>query len=406
MFRRSRNYDKRIITFTLCLIIIAVLIFGCTVFLTFMKKNKRSEKLSSETTVMEEKGDLASSNNSGTEAETASKMDSETETESISEMDSETETETVSKMDSETEAESVSEMDSETEAETVSEMNSETETETAGETNSQEKLENAYSAAIGLYVVIDQNQTELMEIAGDSSSMLTIVPGNLAVAVLEQKNIDGVMWDKVNYYGLTGWIRDDNLTQLGGPEAVDQLNENVYVISEEDKTVPIYKEASENSEILMDVNYGSEMTLLSTESDWGRVDMNGKAGWIKLTNITPYFSDGYYYVNTDSGMGLNVRTEPDSNSELVMVLSNGDTYKIEEFRNGWGKIKNGDTEGWVILRYMTPCEDSNGGEYLKDQEVSTPVDYDTGTVYSDTGKTAYISNDELNWNDSDELEWQ
>ena len=60
----------------------------------------------------------------------------------------------------------------------------------------------------------------------------------------------------------------------------------------------------------------------------------------------------HYTVKINSSDGfLNVRNEPNANSNINTVVKNGEVYTIVEESNGWGKLKSG--TGWINLKYTT-----------------------------------------------------
>ena len=86
------------------------------------------------------------------------------------------------------------------------------------------------------------------------------------------------------------------------------------------------------------------VTVLAQVDAWGYTEK----GWVFITYlepIEPTFSTGTGKVNT----GLNIRTEPNSEAEIVGSYVEGETVNIIEVNGSWGKTD----KGWINLNYVS-----------------------------------------------------
>ena len=76
---------------------------------------------------------------------------------------------------------------------------------------------------------------------------------------------------------------------------------------------------------------------------------------------------GFYQVTASS---LNVRSEANSQSQIVSSLSNGDLITVTQISGNWGKTIVNSVAGWVSLSYCTRLYyvtfDANGGKGAPD----------------------------------------
>ena len=392
----------------------------------------------------ENKKDMSDDAEEASETEAADKQDetspddseSEEETEETDKKDSEDskseeETEEADKKDSE---DSKSEEETEEADEKDSEdSKSEEETEET-EVDLASELSEKYKDGVGIYTVSVPSSINLYTDAGSESSVSGTVSDSFSGVVTEQKKVDDVTWDNIDYYGLQGWIEDDKLLKIGENDQIsDYLSATQYAYTENTETVSIQKAPGEGNEALGEIDYGTEISITNTQDGWGEFEYNGQNAWIRLSDVATYIPWGKYCVNTSDGGQVNVRTEANGTSPVIDVLSYGDTVSVEEFQKGWAKISFDNVAGWVSMKFLTSCEDASFGESLKANNTqvqtvqntttsNTTSSNSTGSSQAETpsydntpsqdnssgsgSSDSDNSSDELQWNGSDELEWQ
>lgn len=85
---------------------------------------------------------------------------------------------------------------------------------------------------------------------------------------------------------------------------------------------------------------GEQIEILAKFGDWGYTEK----GWVYLEYVDPNYSTGAGTITN----GLNIRTEPDANSELVGTYTIGDRVTITEVEGSWGLTD----KGWINLKYV------------------------------------------------------
>lgn len=106
--------------------------------------------------------------------------------------------------------------------------------------------------------------------------------------------------------------------------------------------------------ILFEVAYHDNIPdftwMLSHIPEIGRNLAMSVADYFGVPFVEPYsFARGI--VDVTSG-NLNVRSEPNINSQVIGTLRNGDTVQIIERVNNWLRIRNGNLEGFVDSRFI------------------------------------------------------
>jgi uncharacterized protein YraI len=83
--------------------------------------------------------------------------------------------------------------------------------------------------------------------------------------------------------------------------------------------------------------------ILAVVGGWGYTEK----GWVSMMYVElpePVYTTGTATVT----IGLNIRQEPDPNSEKVDVYTEGDRITVLEVKDGWGKTD----KGWINLMYV------------------------------------------------------
>ena len=85
---------------------------------------------------------------------------------------------------------------------------------------------------------------------------------------------------------------------------------------------------------------GDAVKILAQVDGWGYTEK----GWISMSHVEFTYSTGSGTVTS----GLNIRKEPNADSESVGTYSTGDSVTIIEVQGFWGKTD----QGWINLQYV------------------------------------------------------
>ena len=112
-------------------------------------------------------------------------------------------------------------------------------------------------------------------------------------------------------------------------------------------TLNIRKEPDTKAEKVGTYAKDTKITILETRDGWGRTDK----GWVYLEYVK--FDDAATeapktQTGTITATGLNIRKEPNINSESLGGYKQGDKVTILEAKDGWGRTDL----GWIKLEYV------------------------------------------------------
>ncbi|MFI3313552.1 MAG: SH3 domain-containing C40 family peptidase, partial [Eubacteriales bacterium] len=120
---------------------------------------------------------------------------------------------------------------------------------------------------------------------------------------------------------------------------------------------------STDAEIISNASLGEYVVVLRQVGDWYLVDYNLDIGYMSAEHVVIKYQE-----NIDLGPGManassvNVRSLPDSGSELLAQMSLGNTAEIIGFNYGWYKVEYNGVTGYVRsdLMELTEIPATNG----------------------------------------------
>ena len=86
--------------------------------------------------------------------------------------------------------------------------------------------------------------------------------------------------------------------------------------------------------------HGEVVEILAKYGDWGCTDQ----GWVYLQYIDPYYATGSATITR----GLNIRVEPNADSDVAGTYTAGDEITIIEVQGNWGRTN----KGWINLSFV------------------------------------------------------
>lgn len=202
---------------------------------------------------------------------------------------------------------------------------------------------------------------------GQQNKILGAVPANTSVFAYEIKD----NWGKISYNGVEGWISLD-YTSYGG--VVPFFTTGLYSTVAD---LNLRQEADINSKSQLIVPVLTTLPVTEIKDNWGKVEYNGKTGWICM-DYTSYDGEieeksvendrtGKYLtfdqVNLRKGAGVSYDT-------ICRIPGYAKLDVIEVNEDNWGKIIYKGNEGWINLDYAKLCEksvsvgDINGDGYI------------------------------------------
>lgn len=150
--------------------------------------------------------------------------------------------------------------------------------------------------------------------------------------------------------------KSDSAQVAQNEKAVVKSEYDDIAIAQVDNYVNVRSTAGEDGEVLGKLYNDSACTVLGTEGDWYKIhsgDVEGyiKAEFLEVGNAELAKSVGRRVadVKTDS---LNVRSDANTDSEVLGQVPEGEELSVVEEKDGWVKVSIEEGEGWVSSEFV------------------------------------------------------
>lgn len=106
---------------------------------------------------------------------------------------------------------------------------------------------------------------------------------------------------------------------------------------------------------------GTWMTVHEETGKWSKVTVDGKSGYVMSKYLTEGNASGTLYVRTNTGAGLNLRSEPSESGKILTSCKPGTAVKLLSRGNGWHKVQVNGQVGYMAARYLTTAPATGNG---------------------------------------------
>ena len=138
-----------------------------------------------------------------------------------------------------------------------------------------------------------------------------------------------------------------------------------------DDDVNFRNEASLDAQVIRTFSAGASVEVLEhNPGGWSKVSSNGTVGYIKSDYLTiPAGTSAFTFRTTD---GVNFRTGPSLEAEVIRTLNNGTSVEmIEHDPVGWSKVKVDGTVGYVNSDFLSLTGSSSGSSGTSNGNLKT-----------------------------------
>lgn len=123
-------------------------------------------------------------------------------------------------------------------------------------------------------------------------------------------------------------------------------------------TLNIRKKKSIDSEVVGKLKKGNIVTVLEKGAEWSKIESGNAAGYVynqylKFGDDVETFakSNQIQRVAKVSVETLRVREKPSTKSDIVTLLSEGETYQVKNVSDGWAKVSVNGKTGYISTDY-------------------------------------------------------
>ena len=156
-------------------------------------------------------------------------------------------------------------------------------------------------------------------------------------------------------------------------------------------TVNVRAKPDTSSKIVIQLAKGTVVDVTSDEGDWCKISCNDASGWVSRQFIT--VKETVIGKGTVNGSDVNVRSKPDTSSDIIASLSKGIKVDIIRKAGDWYRISiSDDRYGWVNSDYIVYREETASRGVTN--EITTPVNADKVAASDDSTSKEAVKKDD------------
>ena len=112
------------------------------------------------------------------------------------------------------------------------------------------------------------------------------------------------------------------------------------------------QKASTDAKVLGQYPTGTWVSVLEEGATWSKVTVDGKTGYMKSKYLATA-SKNTMYVRTNTGVGLNLRTAPSMNGDIITSFQPGTAVTVLKKGSGWYYVSVAGLKGYMGSQYLS-----------------------------------------------------
>ncbi len=204
----------------------------------------------------------------------------------------------------------------------------------------------------------------LRETPSFNGTILASYPSGTVVTVTGK---NGSWYSVLTADGKTGYMLGSYLTVSGNAGLSGSYGETAYVTSSNGLNVRLRSGPGTGYSILAAFAPGTRCTILSTGTNWCRIQIGGYSGYMMsrylTTNPVPPVSPGAgytVYVTSRNGLGVNLRSGPGKDYPSIGFYSVGTEAMMMNPSSVWSYILIGSRYGYMMTEFLSTTRPSPG----------------------------------------------
>lgn len=109
--------------------------------------------------------------------------------------------------------------------------------------------------------------------------------------------------------------------------------------------------ASIKAKVLGQYPTGTWITILESGDTWSKVTVHGKTGYMMSKYLSPV-GNNTMFVTTNTGVGLNLRTGPSMDADIITSFQPGTAVTVLRRGNGWHYVSVNGVKGYMGSQYL------------------------------------------------------
>ena len=162
----------------------------------------------------------------------------------------------------------------------------------------------------------------------------------------------------------TNWPEEVNIPAINdeNDDPVGSFSKAFVRLSDADGRLNLRKEQNPESEILMRIPNGAEVTVLSVSGQYARIQYENASGYVpqsylEAAAVPPMPTTVKVLLESGS---LNLRSEPGESADIIAKIPNGETLVLLETNAGWSHVSYQNQMGYVLSSLISTDSPADG----------------------------------------------
>ena len=113
------------------------------------------------------------------------------------------------------------------------------------------------------------------------------------------------------------------------------------------------EQSSLEARVLGQYGTGTWIEVTEKGETWSKVKVAGKTGYMMTKYLNFGANNATMYVRTNTGIGLNLRSEPSTCAKLITSFPVNTPVTVLQRGSGWYKVRVGGLEGYMASAYLS-----------------------------------------------------
>ncbi len=153
-------------------------------------------------------------------------------------------------------------------------------------------------------------------------------------------------------------MKHNSLKKLAGLTAVLTLTASAAMADTADSalvrggSLNLRETPSLSAKVLGQFPTGTLVEIVESGDEWHQVEVNGQEGYMMAKYLNTGVNEQTATVRTNTGIGLNLREEPDMKGAIITSVKNGGEIVVLQKGKEWSRVNVGGQEGFMSTKYL------------------------------------------------------
>lgn len=140
------------------------------------------------------------------------------------------------------------------------------------------------------------------------------------------------------------------------------------------------EKASISASVLGQYPTGTWIEIVEKGEEWHKVSVDGKSGYMMSKYLKSPSEGKMHYVRTNTGIGLNLRSEPSAKGAIITSYPIGTKVNVLQKGNAWSYVEVAGNKGYMANQYLSASPLPSYTKPVEEKYTATLININGGSV--------------------------